>query len=76
MYQQIKTLICTSMGEERGFRCTVCGFSSRYSSNVRSHVEGRHTDGLTYSCLYCSYSVNTWQTLLLHMRKLHNHYSK
>jgi hypothetical protein len=77
VYAQIKKLICASAiagGAERGFRCALCGFESRYSSNVRSHVEGQHhAEGLTYACLYCSYAVNTWQTLLLHMRKLHSH---
>jgi hypothetical protein len=51
--------------------CTFCGFTSRYSTNLRSHIEGKHTEGLVYTCVYCSYQVNTWQTLQSHVKRIH-----
>ena len=52
--------------------CKFCGHKSKYATNIRSHIEGKHTEGLVYKCLYCDYSVNTWQTVLQHMRRTHN----
>jgi len=61
--------------DEEGKRvivCKFCGFKSRYATNVRSHVEGKHTEGMVYYCETCDYKVNTWQTLLQHMKRTHS----
>jgi len=74
VFEQIKTFMGTAFDEEgkKVVVCKFCGHKSKYATNIRSHIEGKHTEGLVYKCLYCDYSVNTWQTVLQHMRRTHN----
>jgi len=73
VFEKIKNYMENSFDAEgkRVVVCKFCGFQSRYATNVRSHVEGKHTAGLVYSCLYCSYQVNTHQTYLSHVKRTH-----
>ena len=75
VFEQIKTFMGTAFDEEgkKVVVCTFCGHKSKYATNIRSHIEGKHTEGLVYKCLFCDYSVNTWQTVLQHMRRTHNY---
>ena len=52
--------------------CKFCGFKSKYATNVRTHIEGKQTEGMAYYCGTCDYKVNTWQTLLQHMKRTHD----
>ena len=75
VFEQIKTFMGTAFDEEgkKLVVCKFCGHKSKYATNIRSHIEGKHTEGLVYKCLYCDYSVNTWQTVLQHMRRTHSY---
>jgi len=78
IFEKIKTFMENSvdMDGKRVIVCKFCGFKSRYATNVRSHVEGKHTEGMVYYCGTCEYKVNTWQTLLQHMKKVHSFVSQ
>jgi hypothetical protein len=75
VFEQIKTFMGSAFDEEgkKVIVCKFCGHKSKYATNIRSHIEGKHTEGLVYKCLFCDYSVNTWQTILQHMKRSHNY---
>ena len=52
--------------------CKMCQFIARNTSNLRSHVEAKHTNGEAYICEYCHDKKTTWQTFQAHVRRFHS----
>ena len=51
--------------------CLQCSFSSRKSSNVRTHVESKHVKSGGFQCLVCSYICPTREAFRKHMTRMH-----
>ena len=51
--------------------CLQCSFSSRKSSNVRTHIESKHVNSGGFQCLVCSYICPTREALRKHMTSMH-----
>jgi len=51
--------------------CLQCSFSSRKSSNVRTHIESKHVNSGGFQCLVCSYICPTREALRKHMTRMH-----
>ena len=50
--------------------CMVCDYTSKFSSNVRKHVE-KHIDGLSYSCNLCNKEFRFVNSLNSHKSLFH-----
>ena len=50
--------------------CSVCDYSVRNTSNLRSHIEAKHTADM-YVCEHCADRKRTWQGYLGHLRGVH-----
>ena len=57
-------------GQGSGWECTVCGYSSMYSTNVRNHVESNHLLTAGYHCPVCDKFCKTRNALSNHRHRL------
>jgi len=72
LWLEVKGLMVTTT-DTSGFKlhtCAMCDFSVRNTSNLRSHIEAKHTSR-RYACAHCKEEKRTWQGYLVHMRSVH-----
>ncbi|XP_023319825.1 protein bric-a-brac 1 isoform X5 [Eurytemora carolleeae] len=72
LWEEVKRMMLTStdrMGLKQ-FSCSLCNLGFRNSSNLRSHIEAKHTTRM-YMCRMCREEKRTWQGFLTHMRSVH-----
>ena len=58
------------------WRCTDCGYESKYKTNVSEHVESRHVQSAGAVCNYCSSVCVNRKALRNHVYKYHRNESK
>ena len=58
------------------WRCTDCGYESKYKTNVSEHVESRHVQLTWAVCNYCSSVCVNREALRNHVYKYHRNESK
>ena len=52
------------------WKCTECGYESK-STNVKYHIEAKHTNSQLYTCQYCSKIIKNRSAFNNHMSKMH-----
>ena len=61
-------------GGENKWKCTVCGKTTRDTTDMRRHIE-RHVEGLTYPCTQCNKVSRSSRALLKHGTSHHNEHN-
>ena len=51
--------------------CSVCGKQSKQRSNIRQHIEARHTDGISHPCDQCGKVMRSRNSLAKHIIAFH-----
>jgi len=72
LWMEVKSMMITTQ-DQAGFKvhsCSLCSYSVRNTSNLRSHIEAKHTSDM-YACEHCSEKKRTWQGYLGHLRGVH-----
>jgi hypothetical protein len=53
------------------WRCVDCGYESKYKTNVREHVESKHTESTGAVCSFCNVVCVNRKGLRNHVYKYH-----
>ena len=56
-----------------GWECAVCRYTSKYTTDVRRHIESKHVEGLDLYCEFCGYLAANVSTYRRHYRTEHAH---
>ena len=67
---QINTMI-QKLEDSSGWSCTVCGKSSKVSSNIRQHIEANHIEGMEHPCDQCGKVSRSRHALARHIFVYH-----
>jgi len=72
LWMAVKAMMVTTqdVSGSKMHTCTECTYSIRNTSNLRSHIEARHTTRM-YKCEHCHEEKRTWQGYLGHLRGRH-----
>lgn len=72
LWLEVKAMMVTTQDVSgvKMYTCTECTYSIRNSTNLRSHIEAKHTTR-KYLCEHCNEGKRTWQAFLGHMRNIH-----
>lgn len=55
-----------------GWSCAVCRYTSKYTTDVRRHIESRHLAGMNHlECRYCGHMAANMAGFLRHHRLQH-----
>ena len=69
---ELDQTIDSMMERMNGFwRCIQCGKTSVHKSQIGSHIESHHLQGVTHNCKQCDYTCRTKHTLVVHISRNH-----
>ena len=69
---ELDRTIDSMMERMNGFwRCIQCGKTSVHKSQIGSHIESHHLQGVTHNCKQCDYTCRTKHTLRVHISRNH-----
>jgi hypothetical protein len=54
-----------------GWQCAVCFYTSKYTTDVRRHIESKHVGGMDLVCQFCGYMASNVSTFKRHYRVEH-----
>ena len=70
--EEAQTVITKMIEKVEGWdRCVSCGYTSKFGSAVKNHIERHHLEGMEYPCKFCDKICRTRSHLNSHKHKAH-----
>ena len=67
---QIESMMA-NLGSGSGYQCLECGYHSKYSTNVKNHIDAKHIVSTGYYCPQCPEVLKNKHALKNHLSKVH-----
>ena len=67
---QIEAMM-TNLGGGSGYQCLECGYHSKYTSDVKRHIDAKHIISTGYYCPQCPEILKNKHALKNHLSRVH-----